>query len=163
MEQDSRKLDFKEATFEANGNKYRIMKSIPLGRFEAFDILQTEASYGITIQTIVQEDATVLEFLNKQKFIEAGNIIINRVQRLNGKITKEKTDATLKLCTIFIVREDEDVKLWDETIAREKIEDWIAEGIDSTSFFQLAFSSLNIFTDILNQSSQDTSKKETAK
>ncbi|GAI77593.1 unnamed protein product, partial [marine sediment metagenome] len=145
---DAKELDLTKSTFMANGHKYRYLKSIPLGRFEAYDILALEVQYGLTIQSLYKEDREQIDLANKQKHAEAMNITFNRAKRLEGQISKEKTHAAKMLCTIIIVREDEDIRTWDENLAKEKVIDWELEGFDTKTFFQLAFTSLNIFTDI---------------
>ncbi len=66
----------------------------------------------------------------------------------------------LLLCSIFIVRENEDLSKWDETIALEKIADWKAECLAVEDFFALAFSSVRGFTAHYLESLGATSQSE---
>lgn len=57
------------------------------------------------------------------------------------KLTQRKYDASLYLCTLFIVRPDEDLTKWSKEEAEQKINDWNEAGYSPFDFFQLAASS----------------------
>jgi len=44
----------------------------------------------------------------------------------------------LQICALFLNRADEDVKVWNEAVINEKIDDWLSAGVDYQDFFQLA-------------------------
>jgi len=49
------------------------------------------------------------------------------------------------ISTIFLLREDEDVKIFSTEMSNEKIQDWLEEGFSYTDFFSLVASILPHF------------------
>jgi len=52
--------------------------------------------------------------------------------------SKEQFDSGLWLCSLFVLREDEKVSVYDEAIAEEKIRDWADYGYSEIDFFLLS-------------------------
>src|SRR5690606_6843907 len=90
---------------------------------------------------------------NAYKSLTSGNNLLKAhkdacEQLINGmkgidKLTDEPDEhETLLFCTLFVVRKDEDLSIWDERLAVEKIADWSKEGLPMTLFFSLAKSAI---------------------
>jgi hypothetical protein len=61
----------------------------------------------------------------------------------------QRVPKVMRLAAVFIVREDEDVRYYNETIAQEKIKDWEEEGLDIQDFFIIALSSIKGWNQVL--------------
>lgn len=68
-------------------------------------------------------DNLFAEIQNQEMGLSAGN---------------RKWDYSYFVCTLFIVREDEDLTKWDESLAEQKIEDWAESNIHEQDFFLLS-------------------------
>lgn len=76
------------------------------------------------------------------------------------KLTQRKYDASLYLCTMFIVRPNEDLTKWSQEDAENKINDWNEAGYSPFDFFQLAASSAPELTAMYKKILQVTTEKE---
>ena len=133
-----RKIDIiKEKYFECGGKKFILIDDPGIIRYRILQKLSVEFAYSSSVPDMFNNLHKAIDAFNKHKYDEMV-IIIHNV--LNG-ITKieDKDDAALRLCTLFIVEEKEDLTVWDEVTARMKIDCW-AKEIAAISFFQLASS-----------------------
>ena len=147
-------------TFTANGNKYIIRTSLTLERYEEFENLETFVTYGVTFRNLFMNMRKTYDDLNANKIADASVTLHNVMHGIAAKLS-ERENEVLLLCSLFICREDEDVRKYDKDLTREKIEDWKNEGIEMDSFFSLAFNLVNGFTPIYNEISQSTLDHET--
>lgn len=135
--------------FDANKKKYKIRsvaEGIPPLRWAAYEKLSTMFGYDATYQKLTDNLLKGKKLINEIFLAkgECNHSIIDVLQHydsvLSGMIgfTNSRVSKGLYLCTVFIVREGEDIKEWDKDLAEEKIDDWIEEGFDVADFFTLA-------------------------
>jgi hypothetical protein len=74
---------------------------------------------------------------------------MNNYDSFKGKYTS-RYPAALYICTLFIVRENEDLSDWDFDLANEKIDDWVAENLAVVDFFGLALASSQECQNLIN-------------
>lgn len=151
MSNDLKRLELTQNSFEANGRKYIIHPSLSVKRFEEFEKMQIEVSWGVDFDTLFKKLKEVWEKLDKGKFAEASVVVWNLLKGIS-RLIEQREHPLLLLCTLFICLEDEDRRDWDEATAKEKIQDWREEGIIVSDFFGLAFNLVQGFTDGYKQS-----------
>lgn len=141
-------------TFEANGKKYLVAppeKVFNLNRKAFFDVLEIAFALNRTPQQIA--DAFVTIYSNQLAL--SSNTNPNDWMKLQDKNLRDcmnfmdsmKEDEYKRLpkayflCTLFIIREGEDLNIWSPTLAHEKIDDWLEENINAFDFFAIALHS----------------------
>lgn len=135
------RLDIRANSFYANGHKYLILGSIPVGRFERFESLQVQLAWGVDFEPLHKNLRALWDLNNKLKFAEA-SVLLNNILEGLARPLDGREHPVLLLCSLFLVREGEDLSGWNETFAHEKILDWKAEAISVEDFFVLAFNSV---------------------
>jgi hypothetical protein len=143
------------SSFEANGNKYHIKKisdSITAARYFAYEALKFEYSFDASPEMVAAQIAKAHNIVNAlivgkpapndANALDAITILYGLVQTLNkpSHITHSRARYMMLICTLFIVREDEDMTKWDEELAAEKVQDWTEEGLNISDFFTLGIS-----------------------
>jgi hypothetical protein len=91
--------------------------------------------------------------LGKETFV---NLVLQLDAMKKGVVnsTQERNNIALMLCTLFIVREDEDLTTWNEEEANDKVKDWNKAGYDVNDFLLLALSSVQGFSAAFNAISE---------
>lgn len=133
--------------FTANGKDYKICEwenGVPIDRWSAYEKWALMFTYNASPTELVQNQRKTGGMLNR---IMAGDTTINVLDVIahqksitDGIITlsNQKFTRAMWLCSIFIIREGEDVRTWDSSVADSKIIDWIKEGFSVEDFFTLA-------------------------
>lgn len=129
------KIDFENGVLKTEKHTYRISKSISVKRYKEFELMQTEVAYGYTFKEIDKSLTQVREELNKLKFVDASVTLDNLQSGIKRGVEREN-NVTLKMCALFMLREDEKATDYDEALQQEKIEDWA--NVDIADFFELA-------------------------
>jgi hypothetical protein len=75
---------------------------------------------------------------------------INNLDSFKGEFTS-RYPAAYYICTLFIIREGEDLNAWSFDQADEKINDWTAENIRAVDFFGLALATSEQSQTIINE------------
>lgn len=145
-------------TFTANGNKYYVLTSLSVNRFEEFESLQAIVGFGVSFQQLFNQERKAYDLLNEGRPADAAVILYNSMNGIKNHL-EDRTNPILQMCALFICREGEDASTWNQKLADEKINDWKKEGISMESFFQLAFNSVQGFMPAYNQVSQSISAK----
>jgi hypothetical protein len=149
--------------FEANGRRYRVSRSISFDRYEAYEMLQVEIGMARTFEQFtaqVQEAYDLCNAVATGKPVFADLAVLLRDMRIGTTLIGERqTPAILKLCALFINREGEDVRVVDDQVIEDKINDWRQEGLDMRFFFALALRSIPGFSAALRAASRDTSQE----
>lgn len=137
--------------FEANGNKYVIWDwrdGLPVDRWHVYQLMSIQLGYGASLnqihENIEKADKMLNDILRGDNSKSAIDVVYH-LRGINKGIINEATarhPLALKQCTIFILREDEDIHTWDETTANAKMDDWAKEGFATDDFFRLAKTSL---------------------
>ena len=156
---EKKELDLSKDSFVANGVTYKARGKLALGRFMRFERYSIEAGYGVTFEQLFNKMKDAFNDLEKSKAASASVKVHNVISRIAEKID-ERVHPVLKLCALFINYEGEDWKVWDEEIETKKINDWIAEGLDTQDFFTLGFNLVINFIPIYNEILEGISSEE---
>lgn len=139
-------------TFQANGNNYIIWDwrdGVPIDRWHVYQLHSIMVEYGANLgqisANIDKADKMMNDILRGSDAVSAVDVIYHLRGMNKGLIGEAGSQypMALKQCTIFILREDENIQSWDEGLANEKMADWAAEGFATFDFFHLAKASLN--------------------
>lgn len=151
-------------TFVANGREYRVSRSLSFERYEAYELLQVEVGLARTFEQLTDQIKEAYSLCNQVasgKPVFADLAVLLRDMLIGTQLVGERqTPAVLKLCALFINRENEDVRKVDEAIIESKINDWRQEGIDIRFFFAYALNSIPGYIEALRAVSRDTSSAE---
>jgi hypothetical protein len=150
-----RKIDFEHGVLKTEDHIYRISKSISVKRYKEFELMQTEVAYGYTFKDIEKSLTQVREELNKLKFVDASVTLDNLMSGIKRGLEREN-NVTLKMCALFMLREDEKAADYDEALQQEKIKDW--EDVDIADFFELAMNLIPGLLSAYRKISQSISK-----
>ena len=142
-----KKINLTTGKFSANGQNYTILKNIPLSRYRQFKKLQPRLVYGMDTKTLMQNCVKAFGYLNspKPEPANAAIIIHNIMNGIKDVDDDSREDAALLICALIIVRDGEDVGVYNEALSSEKIRDWEKEGYEPDGFFLLALTSINAF------------------
>jgi hypothetical protein len=158
-----KEIDFTQPVIPANGKEYKILKELPIARFKELDAMEVEFYYGVDMQTMFNKLKEAFEAMNKSKIADASVKVHNLMKGIADKVDKRE-HIVIRICSLFLVTEDEDVTKWDEDLAVEKGKDWAAEGYSMSSFFSLVANFLpgflknyeEVLGDTLNQKPKQT-------
>jgi hypothetical protein len=145
---DGKELDlFKLKTFEANGNKYYVCKTISIPRYKEYLKLEPRLTYGIGFNEIFTQLKTAYSYLNTKdiKPLDAGIIIHNIMNGIKSIEGEEREHPALMMAALVINKDGEDVSVFNEQEMRNKINDWAKEGYNIISFFAFALNSIQGF------------------
>ena len=128
--------------FTANGKRYRLISSLPISRYEDFELFQLEVAIGRSFEAIQQSINHAYRLCNrvvKGEEVFAELAILLRDMSIGAALAGTKTPhAVLKMCALFLVRDDEDLSRCPNELIEDKINDWREEGIDMGYFFTFA-------------------------
>lgn len=146
-----------QTNFTANGTKYTVCAPSEVFNFER-QIAYQQIETALALNQTPQQIASAFAKLYSNQIRLMGNTgaewarlqdenlrdCLNYVDAIKGD-TKDSRFANLKrvpkalyLCTLFIVKEGEDLSTWSPKLAHEKIDDWIQENLNPFDFFSLA-------------------------
>lgn len=150
--------------FEANGTKYIIMSADKI-----FNIERQVAYHNIETAFALNQTPTSI----KERFVKTWDTIIrlmqatgadwrelmndllrdalNNVDSFKGELTN-RYPAAYYICTLFIIREGEDLAAWSFEDADEKINDWTRANIRGVDFLGLALAASTESQKIINES-----------
>lgn len=145
--------------FKANGVQYTVRESLTLERFEVFEGVQIEVGYGVDFRQLFQSLNSGYEYINEGKLADAGVTIYNIMHGVKANL-QDRENPILKLCSLYITVEGEDLTKYDKVLNAAKIENWKKEGIAMESFFSLAFNLVNNFMPIYDKLTQSISDRQ---
>lgn len=157
-----KKIDLQKGSFTANGVNYRVQTELTITRFCEYQILEKEIAFSMTFQKVFDEINEACELFDEARsFGEMANAK-TKLDNLRRGIAKleEKEPTALKMCALFINAEDEDTTIWNADLATKKIDDWKAEGIAMSSFFQFALNTVGGFIATYKKMSEAISDKK---
>lgn len=149
--------------FEANGTKYIIVPMEQAFNFER-QIAYQNFEIAFALNQTPQEIANrfVKQYHNQIRLMQATgdnwtklqdeNLrdCLNSVDSIKGEHTK-RLSAAYYMCSLFIIREGEDLSKWSWEDAYKKIEDWTEENLNPFDFFTLALQSSKSSLEILRK------------
>jgi len=136
--------------FEANGTKYYIMppekvfnidRQVAYYNIEmAFAMCQTPTSIKLRFNEVYHTIIRLLQATGDDWVKLMDKLLkdcINNNESFKGELTS-RYPAAYYICSLFIIKEGEDLGLWDFELANEKIDDWCKENYRAVDFFALA-------------------------
>ena len=130
--------------FTANGQKYIIRSQDEgIGAIRYSMLMKSSSTIvfaqdvGTQVRNWQQLDKLLSEFARGKIEISHVGAFIHNVLDGISTSSKQRYVFSFWVCTLFIVREDEDMTKWVEAEQAEKIDDWNAEGIHENEFFEL--------------------------
>lgn len=139
--------------FPANGQKYTIRTAedgIGVFRFSKLNQFGVIVGGNITFAEYLEflSDISELQLIDEPaKVIKARTIEKCALQKQKvQQFDQSRYEAALYMATIFIVREGEDLSTWNQTLAKQKIDDWNKEGYHEDDFFVLALANVPGFS-----------------
>ena len=153
-------LDINTKEFTANGNKYVLSDKISIRRYAEYQKLLPKLTYGLGFDEIFKALKNAFAHLNNQKFADSAIIIHNIMNGVSKVEESSRIHPALLMAAMFINREDEDIRYYDEKLMLDKIEDWTAEGFNVSDFFTLALNSINGFREAYQESIQKSETLE---
>ena len=126
--------------FTANGRRYVIESQISADRYSFYLRESVKFSFAQSVEQLFESFREIYNCTNNPKKGLGDVAVIARdaMKGIEGIVKRVEDPVALRLCCLFINRDDEDRRYIDEDLITSKIEDWIKEGIDMASFFQLA-------------------------
>lgn len=141
-----------ERTFKANGVEYFILSpedGIGVFRYGKLSQLSTGVHFTGGLGDQVNNWARVVGMLNEfsrgQNNLDEIFALCRSQAEGIKEASKEVFDISLWLCSLFVVRKDEDLSKWITAEQEQKINDWNTEGIHELDFFALARLGVNAF------------------
>ncbi len=144
MANELKRIDFTKDTFEANGVSYFIEKGMSLKRFNEYQILEKETTFGMDFMKMFTLLGEIREAFNECRFID-GSVKLDNLQRGVAQI-HTRSPAVMKMCALFINTKDENRQIITEQMIRSKMEDW--NEYDVRDFFTLALNGVKGFIDV---------------
>lgn len=153
-----------KSEFMANGTKYIVMppdKVFNIDRQVAYHNIETAFSLNQTPTAIKKRFVDLWE--NIIRLMQAtgddwaknmNNLLrdcMNNLDSFKGELTS-RYPAAYYICTLFIIRENEDLNAWNFEAADEKINDWVKENYRAVDFFGLALATSEESQTIINES-----------
>ena len=138
-----------KSTFEANEVTYTIKtadEGVSIARFNEYQKMAGMLGFGATFQKLYENHQKSIKLANG--VVSGENTFTDLVLHLNAinegilEASEERNSIALYICTLFIVREGEDLTSWSMELARDKIDDWNREGYHAEDFFFLALGSV---------------------
>lgn len=132
------------STFKTDAHTYTIIGENGIGfpRYTLFQKRSIQRGFARDFQQIYDElqrlKMTIGGEQNIGKLRTDAIIHITGIQDSVADFGREQFEASLWLCTLFVLREDETVNTYSEQIAEEKIKDWAAYGFSELDFFLLS-------------------------
>lgn len=156
-----------KAEFEANGVKYRIRtadEGVSIARFNEYQKMAGMMGFGATFQKLYENHQKAIKLANgvvsKENTFTDLVLHLNAIQEGILKASEERNSIALYICSLFIVREGEDLTTWSMELARDKIDDWNREGYHAEDFFFLALTSVggfkNAYLELIERLSEKT-------
>lgn len=122
--------------FKTEKHHYVITDSLSIARYKVYQKYNIEAAFHMDFMTMFNKLEELYGLVNEMRFADAA-VLINNMRLGVAKLDDAEVFA-FKYCTLFINRVDEDPKVYNHSLMKDKIADWEAEGIDSSFFIVLS-------------------------
>lgn len=143
-------------SFECQGKKFFIHKTLSFNRFEKLKEFSLEFGYSADIKSVMLGLRKAWDAINATKFAETAVHLHNLMTSVVN--LEQKNDVSLRIAALFINEEGEDTTVYDENLIKEKISLWGKE-YDVNFFFMFAISVVPSFLPVYKIVTQDFSLK----
>lgn len=110
------------------------INDLMLARYEILERFLIELNFSMTAEHLTKNILNAMRLLKEDEKNDCYVVLHNIIAGIEDMRTKHI--VTMWVCSVFIYREDENIKTWDKQIANEKIEDW-KENFDTGFFLEL--------------------------
>ena len=133
--------------FTANGTNYKILpidEVFTVERMTAYqniNLMFSLASTPVEIHKAIQRyKDIIIRMCSVETKVKATDELIRHTYNLLDSFQNNtnRFPQGLYICTLFIIRENENISKWSFDLADEKINDWAAEGLNMVDFLGLA-------------------------
>lgn len=155
---EAKRIDFTKDVIPANGKNYKLITELTIERFKKLDEMEVEFFYGFDMKGMFEKLKETFEYLNKGKVADASVRIHNLMKGIADKVDKREP-IMLRMCSLFLITEDEDITTWSEDLCKQKVEDWQKEGYAMNDFFSLVATSVPGYLESYEEIIQNTSEK----
>lgn len=152
------RIDFENGILKTENHTYRIAESMSQERYEQFELLQLEFAYGFTFTELQNILTDIEKKFNTMNIVEAATLIYNLKNSVKNGIEK-RIQPYMRLCGLILIREDEDITVFNELFQKEKINDLMKAGVDYRDFFALAMNLIPSLLQVYKEISQTTIKE----
>jgi hypothetical protein len=134
-----------ERYFMANGNKYCILsidECLTPYRYTEFERMSIVGSFAMNFDVLFTQLRSLEGKIHQMDLSDDTAktppiVLLNAIQNGIIKSGQMRWEQMAVFCSLFIVREKEDLRVWSIEDANDKVADWNAEGYRMKDFFQL--------------------------
>lgn len=148
--------------FTANGKKFIIRspnEGIGIYRFSKMEDMGGVLGFDASFKSLVKSQKKYEEIYHEDipASFKAKKMLLNSHAVLDGitSAAKNRYAKAFFMCTLFIVRPEEDLTKWNQDYSQAKIDDWNAAGLNEQDFLDLA---LNILPGFISAYKQQNKK-----
>jgi hypothetical protein len=132
---------------KANGHNYFVLDELSINRYIKYEDMSVDLGLGNDPATLFKSMADAYKALTSGNNLlkahkDACESLLNGMKGIEKLTDQPDEHKVLLFCTLFMVRDTEDLTQWDERLAVDKIADWTKEGLPMTLFFSLAKSAI---------------------
>lgn len=146
-------------TFKANGTKYRILSpkdGIGILRWSILSKMSSVLGYGASVAAQLANLKKAREIVNevlrgKGDILELG-VHLKAIEDGIRTANDNRYHFAFYTAAIFIVEDGEDITVFNDDMATEKIDNWNKEGYDAADFFLLVMNEAPSFLNPLPSS-----------
>lgn len=157
--------------FTANGKKFIVRspnEGVGIYRFSRMELMGGVLGLDASLKSLLASTKKYqdIAFEDAPAAIKVKKMVMHSEAVLEGirSAGKNRYAKAFFMCTLFIVRPNEDMTVWNEDEAQAKIDDWNAEGYNEHDFLELALTILPGFISAYkreNKTWTDLEKKRT--
>ena len=132
------------STFKTDAHTYQITgdNGFAFERYTVFQKRSMQRGFGMSFQQVLDELQKIKIGLGEEG--KMAKLRIDAIEHIKGlqdsvaSFGNDQFEASMWMCTAFILREDETMATYSENIAEEKIADWSGYGYNIMDFFFLS-------------------------
>jgi len=131
--------------FKANGKRFIIRspeEAVGIYRFGQMEKMGGALGMGTSFKQLVKaiKQNEDIAFEDIPAALKVKKMLMNNSAILEGikSTAKDRYSMAFIMCTLFIVRPEEDLTNWNKDYANAKIDDWNKEGLNEQDFLELA-------------------------
>ena len=121
--------------FHIDGKKYTVTTKLTMSRLKMMERFRIKLGTGYDIAEMRMQYMKQKEHMNKGNFVDAA-VILNNLIVANGEVIEQRTHPMYNLACIFLIREDEKLREFDQVIHDEKVKALESSDILRDDVFQ---------------------------